>query len=68
MSQLTLQSADGILITNDQGQPLLIVGTAVPTASQKGVAPGCLYIRTGASPALYNNTGTAAAATWTAIS
>ena len=43
---------------------------AVPTASAPGYAVGCVAIRVGAGnidAILYVNTGTAAAATWTAI-
>ena len=66
-AQIQVQSANGIIAVNEQQQPLILVGTAAPSNSQIGIAPGCLYIRTGATPELYNNTGTAASTTWTAI-
>ena len=66
-AQVQLQSADGILVMNELGQALIVTGTAAPTNGQIGFAGGCLYIRQGASPALYNNTGTPTSSTWTAI-
>lgn len=43
--------------------------TAAPTASAAGYAPGCLYTRViaGGSSVVYQNTGTAASATWVQI-
>lgn len=69
-AQVQIQSADGFVALNSQQQPIIIFSTAAPTAGQKGVAPGCLYIRGGASPALYQNTAVTAeaGATWTANS
>ena len=61
--------ATGIIAQRAGAGIVFAVGSAAPTASAVGYAPGCLYINTGGSGATlcYINTGTKSSATWSNV-
>ena len=61
--------ATGIIAQRAGAGIVFAVGSAAPTASARGDAPGCLYINTGGSAnTLWNiNTGTKASAIWSNV-
>ena len=68
MSQpISIQSANGVIATNDRQEAVIVIGMTVPSNGGKGFSPGCLFIQTG-TPALYQNTGTANSSVWSANS
>jgi hypothetical protein len=67
-SQATNQSAEQVIAKDEQFQPILLFGTGVPSNGIKGIRGGALYIRLHESTSgIYQNTGTIASTTWTAI-
>ena len=45
MTPVRLQSANGVLAEDDNGNALIMVGVSQPADGKKGYAPSCLFLK-----------------------